>query len=244
MIRGESHKTMIKLNRLFFLFFITYILFGKTVLGQTDSTQSSLLKHTLPGLIFIGIGAHGPTRAWSHQYSINANNQLIYGKNKWNIGSNIFPIKTFRIEDGLWALPMAPYALAEEMKLKSKNGRKQRFFLSLSAFVLCNTTVLGFKNIIAEPRPSDPNAKVGWPSGHTANAFTAATLMHLEYGKKYPWLSLGAYTTASAVGVLRIINNKHAMNQVVAGAGFGVLSSCLVYYINEKLILKKKKIIQ
>jgi membrane-associated phospholipid phosphatase len=119
--------------------------------------------------------------------------------------------------------------------LKLQHQFKHRLLLAASAYVLSNAISVSLKNSIKEPRPSDPNALVAWPSGHTANAFTGATLLHLEYGEKQPWLSVSAFALASLVGTLRILNNKHALNDVVAGAGIGIFSSSLVYYINDKI---------
>jgi membrane-associated phospholipid phosphatase len=99
--------------------------------------------------------------------------------------------------------------------------------------------VLSLKKLIAEPRPYNPKAMVAWPSGHAANAFAGATLLHLEYGKKYPWLSASGFAVASLASALRVFHNKHAMNDVVAGAGMGILSSSLVYYVKHKFKPRK-----
>jgi hypothetical protein len=225
-------------------FYICILLFLLRTISyaQIDSANNDpkFLKAILPGSILIGIGAHGGIRALSHDYVVDANNKLIYKKNKWNEHSNIFPAK-FHVEDYLWALPAGTYMLGNYIGLKPEHNFKQRFVLATSAYVLSNIVAISLKNTVKEPRPSDPNALVSWPSGHTANAFTGATLFHLEYGKKYPWLSAGGFALASLVGTLRILNNKHALNDVAAGAGIGILSSSLVYYINGKIKTRKRK---
>ncbi len=211
--------------------------------AQIDSTKTNepkLLKAILPGSILIGIGAHGSIRALSHDYFVTSNNTLVYTKNKWNGRSSLFPAK-FHIEDYLWAAPVGTYLLGNAAGLKPQHQFKHRLILAASAYILSNAISVPLKNSIKEPRPSDPNALVAWPSGHTANAFTGATLLHLEYGKKHPWLSLSAFTLAGLVGTLRILNNKHALNDVVAGAGIGIFSSSLVYYINNKIQKRQHK---
>ena len=40
---------------------------------------------------------------------------------------------------------------------------------------------------------------------------------------------MGAYTIATSVAALRMINDKHWQSDVVAGAGFGILSAHLAY---------------
>jgi hypothetical protein len=208
--------------------------------AQIDSANNDpkFLKAVLPGSILIGIGSHGGIRGLSHGYFVDGNNKLVYTKNKWNERSNIFPAK-FHVEDYLWALPVSTYMLGNYIGLKPEHNFKQRFIMAASAYILTNAISVPLKNNVKEPRPSDPNALVSWPSGHTANAFTGATLFHLEYGKKYPWLSAGGFALAGLVGTLRILNNKHALNDVVAGTGIGILSTSLVYYVKNKI--KKRR---
>jgi PAP2 superfamily len=229
------------IKKLIFIFLQVFLL-NTISYAQIDSTNNDpkFLKAVLPSSILIGIGAHGGTRALSHDYIVDANNQLIYKKNKWNERSNVFPAK-FHVEDYIWALPAGAYMLGNYLGLKPKNNFKQRFVLATSAYVVTGVVTLSLKNIVKEPRPSDSKALVSWPSGHTSGAFTGATLLHLEYGKKYPWLSVGGFAIASLVGSLRILNNKHAMNDVIAGAGIGILSTSLVYYIHEKIKTRKRK---
>jgi membrane-associated phospholipid phosphatase len=77
-------------------------------------------------------------------------------------------------------------------------------------------------------RPSGTNEQ-SFPSGHTAQAFAAATFMHKELGHHNIWISIGAYAMASSVGVLRVLNDKHWSSDVLTGAGIGILSTNLVY---------------
>ncbi|MEI8633846.1 phosphatase PAP2 family protein [Vibrio sp. PP-XX7] len=76
------------------------------------------------------------------------------------------------------------------------------------------------KYLIDAERPdqSDDNS---FPSNHTANAFAAATNLHLRYG----WtVGLPAYGVATLVGIGRAQANKHHWSDVVAGATVGTLS--------------------
>jgi membrane-associated phospholipid phosphatase len=75
-----------------------------------------------------------------------------------------------------------------------------------------------------------------FPSGHTAQAFSAATLFNDNFAEGRPWLQVLSYGSASAVGVLRILNNRHWASDVVAGAGFGILSAKL-----SELIVNPRK---
>jgi membrane-associated phospholipid phosphatase len=62
-----------------------------------------------------------------------------------------------------------------------------------------------------------------FPSGHTTGAFAAATVYSLEYKDKklVPFISYGI---ATAIGLSRIIENKHWLTDVVAGAALGYIT--------------------
>lgn len=74
-----------------------------------------------------------------------------------------------------------------------------------------------------------------FPSGHTANAFASAEFLKQEYKETYPWIGYAGYTVATATGILRMYNNKHWFRDVVAGAGFGILSTKISYLLYPKL---------
>ena len=66
-------------------------------------------------------------------------------------------------------------------------------------------------------------------------AFTSATLLSLEYGERYPWLPPVSYGLASITGLGRILNNRHWIGDVVTGAGLGILSGHIGYWISDRL---------
>lgn len=90
--------------------------------------------------------------------------------------------------------------------------------------VIVSTLVWGVKNQSHILRPNG-NDYYAFPSGHTAEAFAGATLFSDTYAKGKPWLQVLSYTTATSVGVMRILKNRHWASDVVAGAGFGILSA-------------------
>lgn len=59
-----------------------------------------------------------------------------------------------------------------------------------------------------------------FPSGHTAAAFSAATVYAMEY-KDRPIVPIIAYSAASLIGLSRITENKHWATDVLAGAVLG-----------------------
>ena len=85
------------------------------------------------------------------------------------------------------------------------------------------------KAIIDSPRPDGSDAK-SFPSGHTGTAFAGAELVRREYG--WGWGS-AAYAVATATAVMRMYNNKHWFSDVLMGAGVGILSANIGYWLRE-----------
>ena len=78
------------------------------------------------------------------------------------------------------------------------------------------------------------------PSGHTATAFTAATIMHKEYGlTRSPWWSIFGYGCATTTGIMRTLNNRHWISDVLVGAGLGIISTDLGYMCADWIFKKK-----
>jgi membrane-associated phospholipid phosphatase len=73
-------------------------------------------------------------------------------------------------------------------------------------------------------RPDGSN-HYSFPSGHTATAFAAASVLEHHYG----WLAgLGAYTAAAMAGEARVADNHHYFSDVMAGAVLGTVIGHLV----------------
>ena len=95
------------------------------------------------------------------------------------------------------------------------------------------------KNSAKEMRPDGSTAN-SWPSGHTATAFVGATLLHKEYGlTRSPWFSVAGYGVATATGVMRVLNNRHWISDVLSGAGIGMVSGELGYALCDLLFKGK-----
>ncbi len=74
-----------------------------------------------------------------------------------------------------------------------------------------------------------------FPSGHAANAFATAEFMRLEYKHKSPLYGVVAYGIAATTGAYRIYHNNHWFSDVVAGAGIGILSTNITYFVYPKI---------
>jgi membrane-associated phospholipid phosphatase len=112
--------------------------------------------------------------------------------------------------------------------VESKNDRVNLGLVILKGEVLMLASVFAVKNLTHITRP-DGSDNLSFPSGHTAQAFLAASIVHTELRDKSQWYGIGAYAIATSVGALRVINDKHWESDVFAGAGFGILSAHLAY---------------
>jgi membrane-associated phospholipid phosphatase len=74
------------------------------------------------------------------------------------------------------------------------------------------------KFTVGRQRPDGSNS-LSFPSGHTASAFTTATVLQQHYGWK---LGIPAYAFAGFVGASRMASNKHYLSDVLVGAGVGI----------------------
>jgi membrane-associated phospholipid phosphatase len=100
--------------------------------------------------------------------------------------------------------------------------------------VIMGISVFSLKNITHEPRPDGSNDN-SFPSGHTAEAFASAEFLRQEYKNVSVWYGIGGYLVAGSVAYLRLYNNKHWLGDVVAGAGFGIISTRLSYLFYPKI---------
>jgi membrane-associated phospholipid phosphatase len=140
----------------------------------------------------------------------------------------LFPKNNTRIAD---YLIFAPYLELGAVALAGVESRNDRINVLLviaksEAIMLGSTFVV--KALSKEERP-DGSDNLSFPSGHTAQAFLAASIVHTELRDKSQWYGVGAYAVATSVGVLRMVVDKHWQSDVVAGAGFGILSAHLGY---------------
>ena len=114
--------------------------------------------------------------------------------------------------------------------IKGKNNLRDRSMIYALSTIISATAVLSIKRIKKIERP-DKSAANSFPSGHTTTAFAAAEFLRQEYKDVSPWYGIAGYTAAAATGTLRLYNNKHWLSDIVAGAGLGILSTKLSYWV-------------
>jgi len=139
-----------------------------------------------------------------------------------------FPNFQTNLDDYLIFAPFVELALAYGLQVKGNHDFLNTGILILKAETINAIAVFGLKSMTKQVRPNGENS-FSLPSGHTAHAFLAASIIHSELRHRSQWYGIGAYTIATSVGALRMLNNKHWQSDVFAGAGIGILSSHLAY---------------
>lgn len=105
--------------------------------------------------------------------------------------------------------------------------------LGISA-IFTGVLVYSCKLSINRVRP-DGDGSNSFPSMHTAVAFMGAEFLRQEFGDQSVWYGIAGYTLAAGTGFLRMYNNRHWFSDVLAGAGIGILSAKMAYWIYPEI---------
>jgi len=114
--------------------------------------------------------------------------------------------------------------------VKGKHNFKDRTIIYTTSQLVSAALILPTKHLVHEERPDGSN-NLSFPSGHTATAFSSAHFMFREYKDSNLWLSVSGYPIAAMTGIYRVFNDKHWVGDVVAGAGIGILSTEIAYWL-------------
>lgn len=174
----------------------------------------------LPPAIFVAYGVSSfiihPVRRFD--YYVNSNFNKYYPKYPGSIENY---------------MQFAPVAMVYGLNLVGVSG-KNRFIdrtalLGLSA-AFAGVSVYGLKNTTHRLRPNKGDY-FSFPSGHTANAFMGAEFLAQEYSGKSPVYGIVGYSFAITTGIMRMYHRDHWFSDVIAGAGFGILSTKAAYLV-------------
>ena len=133
-------------------------------------------------------------------------------------------------DDYLQYVPIAQMYIADIYSSKTKNEIFQQSKNLVIAEIFTAIIVQSVKHITNVRRPNGHD--YSFFSGHTSQAFTGATALYLEYKDSNKLYALSGYGFSTATGMLRVTNNKHWLSDVLVGAGVGMLSAQLIWYIN------------
>lgn len=185
--------------------------------NQTYSTRFRAEQLVVPvsfvALGALGIGENAPMRG--------INLAIRKGLNEASGGVKL------RFDDYVQYVPVAFYLTLDFMGLKAKHSFGERVAVAAVTYIAVTAISQGLKYAVREPRP-DTGTRNSFPSGHTMTAFAGAELVRSEYG----WgVGMGAYALAATVGFMRMYNGRHWFNDVLAGAGLGILSARIGYWM-------------
>ncbi|MCF0058787.1 phosphatase PAP2 family protein [Dyadobacter sp. CY356] len=207
------------------LFFAFCCLFQLQGFSQCEDSLRKELRFSTkqlyaPGLLVLaGLLANGHSQE-------SVKNEIAEDRNR-----NIPRFKT-NLDD---YLQFSPFAIAyglDAIGIKSKTDLLNRSVILLKGEILAIGTATLLKKMTHELRP-DGSAYTSFPSGHTTQAFAAATFLSEEYKDRYKWMPYASYTVASSVGILRVANNRHYISDVLVGAGIGFLSMKVAYWTHQ-----------
>lgn len=154
--------------------------------------------------------------------------------NMWDKRDRSGEHRGFVPDDYTMFLPFVAYYGLNLAGVKSQHKMVDGTLLYVMSTAITNTIVFTTKNRSAVERP-DQSDLLSFPSGHTAQAFVSAEFFRQEYKHLSPLYGVAGYAAAVTTGALRMRHNKHWLNDVVAGAGVGILSTRFSYWLYPKM---------
>ncbi len=214
---------------------LSFILNAQQV-TQKDTLVSDNLKFNYKQLIIpsvlIGFGAIGLGSDYLRDLNLNIREEVTEDIDK-----------KLTVDDfSQYAPALSVYAL-NLAGVQGKHNFRDRTILLGTSYLMMTGTVVGLKILTKEERPDGSNFQ-SFPSGHTATAFAGAEFLWQEYKDKSVWYGISGYVVAAGTGFFRIYNNKHWLTDVAAGAGIGILTTKVAYWIFpfvDNHIFKSKK---
>lgn len=221
-----THTGKILKNGMLRLFLLSAGISAPAVHAQDYGTQPDSITHAphrfrpkeliLPSAL-IAVGGFGVCNHGFHKLNDHVRNGM----------ADLRGVHYFKADDYIQYLPVVSFLGLDFCGAKARHSFKERFAVGATACLSMAVMVNGVKYTVKEKRP-DSDARNSFPSGHTATVFMGAELMRKEYGMG---LGIGAYTIATGVAFLRLYNDRHWLNDVMAGAGIGILSARIGYWM-------------
>lgn len=114
--------------------------------------------------------------------------------------------------------------------IKGKNNLRHRNIILATSYLIMGSTAYAFEKSTKIQRP-DGSGFSSYSSGHTATAFASAEFLWQEYRDVSIWYGIAGYVVATGTGFFRIYNNRHWITDVTMGAGIGILSTRIAYWV-------------
>ncbi len=149
----------------------------------------------------------------------------------------------FTIDDISQYTPALSVYVLNNIGVKGKNNLRDRSIILATSYIIMSGATIGIKSWAKVERP-DGTSNNSFPSGHTATAFSGAEFLWQEYKDVNIWYGISGYIVATGTGFFRIYNSRHWLSDVVMGAGIGILSTKVAYwiypYVQNKLFRSSK----
>lgn len=199
--------------------------FGKTLHVQTLHVTKNYLspKSLLIPVSFIQYGFSS---------LMNEELQDLNEKIAYEVAEDASGFKT-KVDNYLQYAPAASVYVLNAAGIKGKHRIIDRtIILAMSSILACQlVTTLKYSTHQLRPDGSTYNS---FPSGHTTTAFVGAEMLNQEFGWRSPLYSVAGYSMAAGTAFLRMMNNRHWLSDVLAGAGIGMLSTKFSYWVYSK----------
>ena len=210
---------------------LIFCLFTSSILAQ--NTSSPLEKRTsfrpliLPSA-FITYGFIGLNNERLRGLDVSMRDELRYVERK------------VHLDDYLEFSPLVAVYGLNLLGKKGVHDVKELTKITGYSIVITGVSVASIKLLTGKERPDESDC-TSFPSGHTATAFMCAEILYQEYKDESILYGILGYTAAATTGYLRVYNDKHWFSDVLAGAGFGILSTKLSYILHKKLNSRNKR---
>lgn len=145
---------------------------------------------------------------------------------------NEFDYKAFHFDNFTQFVPVSAVMLLNLAGVPSRDERWSLFRRAATSMLLVVGVTQSLKFAVDELRP-DRSSLTSFPSGHTAFAFSGAEMLRLEYSETSVWIPVAGYAVAALTGFMRIYNDRHWAGDVLAGAGVGLLTADLSFWLND-----------
>ena len=195
-----------------------YVFFGSTTNIFTSQTKAGYTKFIAPAaLISYGIATRCSKTLRQFDYNVHE-----------HINKHV--TKKYSFDDVLLFVPGASVFALDWCGVKAKHNFRDRVIVMATANLMTFGLAHAVKDATNVLRP-DNSTYNSFPSGHTAISFTSAHILFREYYDVSPWIGIAGYATATTTGVMRVVNKRHWVSDVVTGAGVGILCAELSYLL-------------
>ncbi|WP_370583107.1 phosphatase PAP2 family protein [Pedobacter sp. MC2016-24] len=171
-------------------------------------------------VVFLGYGAMGGGNNFVNDLDLTTRAEL----------QEDHPLFSAHADNYMQYAPAAAVYALNLAGVKGKHSLLDATGIYAISFSLMKASTFAVKSATKRLRP-DGSTYNSFPSGHTATSFAAAEFLKQEYKDISPWYGYAGYTVATATGIMRLYNNRHWVSDVVAGAGFGIISTKVAYLV-------------